>query len=162
MTDFKIVPARSPADMGDAATLFRRYAASLPIDLGYQNFEMELAGLPGAYAPPRGALLIARDAAGLPLGCVALRPMAEDGLCEMKRLYVDPAARGAGLGGALVAAIVEAGRAAAYREMRLDTLPSMRGAVRLYERFGFFGIGAYYDTPIPETLFFALRLDRTQ
>lgn len=162
MTDFVIVPARSPADMREAAALFRRYAAALPIDLGYQNFEAELAGLPGAYAPPGGALLVARDGRGRPFGCVALRPMTEAGLCEMKRLFVAPEARGAGVGTALVAAILEAARAAGHREMRLDTLPSMTGAIALYERFGFVGIGAYYDTPIPETLFFARRLDAAQ
>jgi ribosomal protein S18 acetylase RimI-like enzyme len=159
MTDFSILQAFDPTDMHDAAVLFRRYAASLPIDLAYQDFEAELAGLPGGYAPPRGALLIARDRRGRPLGCVALRPSADAGACEMKRLFVDPQARGAGIGAALISAILRAAEAAGHREMRLDTLPSMTSAVGLYRRFGFVAIDAYYTTPIPETLFFSRRLE---
>ena len=154
---FAIRPAVKDADLADAASLFRHYAASLPIDLGYQGFEDELARLPGRYAPPAGALLIARDAAGTAIGCVALRPL-EDGICEMKRLWVQPEARGRGLGGALIAAIVDAARTAGYREMRLDTLPTMHGALAGYAKAGFREIPAYYPTPIGETVFLALTL----
>jgi ribosomal protein S18 acetylase RimI-like enzyme len=138
-------------------SLFRAYADSLPIDLGYQGFDGELASLPGKYAPPAGALLIARDAAGAALGCVAMRPL-ETEICEMKRLYVAPAGRGQGLGKALALTLIEAARTSGYREMRLDTLPSMADAQTLYRHLGFTEIAPYYDTPIAGTVFMALKL----
>ena len=154
----RIGQARTEADIADARALFAAYAASLDVDLGYQDFAGELATLPGRYAPPSGALLIARDDAGAPRGCVALRPMTEDGCCEMKRLYVTPAARGTGLGRALVEAVIAAARMAGYREMRLDSLPSMHQAIALYEARGFRLITPYYATPIAGTVFLALDL----
>lgn len=157
MTGFAIRLAQGPAELDEARTLFAAYAASLDVDLAYQDFAAELASLPGLYAAPSGALLLAR-AAGRPVGCVALRPMAEAGCCEMKRLYVTPAARGTGLGRALVEAVIAAGRAAGYREMRLDSLPSMQGAIALYERRGFRRIAPYYATPVAGTVFLALDL----
>lgn len=147
-----------PTDLPAIASLFRAYAASLPIDLRYQNFDDELASLPGKYAPPTGALLIARDASGEALGCVAMRPLDEPGICEMKRLYVAPAGRGQGLGKKLALAIIEAARVAGYREMRLDTLATMHDAQRLYRALGFVEIGAYYETPIENTVFMSLAL----
>lgn len=147
----------TPTDLPALTQLFRAYAASLPIDLGYQGFEGELASLPGKYAPPNGALLIARDATGAALGCVAMRPL-EPGVCEMKRLYVAPEGRGQGLGRQLALAIIEAARAAGYAEMRLDTLASMEEAQALYRSLGFTEIGAYYDTPIEGTVFMRLKL----
>ena len=152
-----ITPANIPADLPALTQLFRAYAASLPIDLGYQGFDGELAALPGKYAPPAGALLMARDENGEALGCVAMRPL-EQGMCEMKRLYVAPHGRGLGLGLALARAIIEAARAAGHREMRLDTLPHMRQAQALYRALGFAEIAAYYDTPIEHTMFMSLRL----
>lgn len=156
MSDARIAPFTA-VDLPALAQLFRAYAASLPIDLGYQGFDAELASLPGKYAPPAGALLIGRDASGVALGCVAMRPL-EQGVCEMKRLYVAPEARGSGLGKQLAVAIVDAARAAGYREMRLDTLMSMTSAIALYEQLGFVRIGAYYDTPIENTVFMSLQL----
>jgi ribosomal protein S18 acetylase RimI-like enzyme len=153
-----ITSANLPTDLPAITQLFRAYAASLPIDLGYQGFDGELAALPGKYAPPTGALLIARDDNGAALGCVAMRPLDEAGVCEMKRLYVAPAGRGRGLGRALAQAIIEAARAAGYREMRLDTLASMSEAQALYRALGFSEIGAYYDTPIENTVFMSLKL----
>ncbi|MGE3928755.1 MAG: GNAT family N-acetyltransferase [Hyphomonadaceae bacterium] len=152
-----ILPA-TPADLPAITQLFRAYVASLPIDLGYQGFDDELASLPGKYAPPLGALLIARDEAGEALGCVAMRPLDEPGVCEMKRLYVAPAGRGKGVGRALAEAIIEAARAAGHREMRLDTLAHMAEAQALYRALGFVEIGAYYDSPIPATVFMRLAL----
>jgi ribosomal protein S18 acetylase RimI-like enzyme len=152
-----IAIANLPTDFPALTQLFRAYAASLPIDLGYQGFDDELASLPGKYAPPEGALLIARDAEGAALGCVAMRPL-EPGVCEMKRLYVALEGRGQGLGLQLALAIIEAARAAGYSEMRLDTLASMGKAQALYRRLGFTGIGAYYDTPIEHTMFMSLKL----
>jgi len=153
-----IMPAQSKADLEDVAALFRAYAASLPVDLGYQGFEAELAGLPGKYAPPAGSLLIARAPSGEALGCVAMRPIEAESICEMKRLYVTPASRGMGLGSALVQAIVERARDAGYREMRLDTLPTMQAARAMYARAGFREIDAYYPTPVEGTIFLALPL----
>jgi ribosomal protein S18 acetylase RimI-like enzyme len=144
-------------DLVEVAALFREYAASLPVDLGYQGFEAELAGLPGKYAPPQGVLLIARGVDDEAVGCVALRAI-EAGVCEMKRLYVRPAGRGTGLGRALARAIIDAARKAGYREMRLDTLPSMTTALALYEGLGFRGIAPYYETPVENTVFLSLDL----
>jgi putative acetyltransferase len=152
-----ITAASLPADLPAITQLFRAYAASLPIDLGYQGFDGELAALPGKYAPPQGAVLIARNENAVALGCVAMRPL-EDGVCEMKRLYVAPEGRGLGLGRALAEAIIEAARTAGYREMRLDTLASMTGAQALYRALGFLEIAPYYDTPIEGTVFMGLRL----
>lgn len=147
----------SAADLPALTELFRAYAASLPIDLGYQGFDGELASLPGKYAPPDGALLIARDANGAPVGCVAMRPLAP-GVCEMKRLYVALEGRGTGLGRDLAVAIIEAARAGFYAEMRLDTLATMQSAKALYRSLGFVEIEAYYDTPIEGTVFMSLKL----
>jgi ribosomal protein S18 acetylase RimI-like enzyme len=152
------ITAFAPADLAAITQLFRAYAASLPIDLGYQGFDGELAALPGKYAPPAGALLIARDANGAALGCVAMRPLDDPGLCEMKRLYVTPQGRGRGLGKALARAIIDAARAAGHREMRLDTLASMHEAQALYRALGFGEIAPYYESPIENTVFMSLRL----
>ena len=154
--------ANIPADLPALTQLFRAYAASLPIDLGYQGFDNELASLPGKYAPPLGALLIARDANGEAVGCVAMRPLpsapGEGSVCEMKRLYVAPEGRGRGLGKALALAIIEAAGAAGHSEMVLDTLPTMHDAQSLYRALGFSEIAPYYDTPIAGTVFMSLRL----
>jgi ribosomal protein S18 acetylase RimI-like enzyme len=155
---FHIRPARTAADLAAVAELFAGYAASLPVDLGYQDFDGELAALPGKYAPPAGDLFLARDAAGAPLGCVGLRPLPDDGCCEMKRLFLLPAARGLGLGRALTEAVVDHARSLGYRELRLDTLASMTAAQALYRSMGFKPIGPYY-APTPEgTVFMGLRL----
>jgi ribosomal protein S18 acetylase RimI-like enzyme len=154
---FQIDTAATADDLRAVSDLFEGYAASLPVDLGYQDFASELAGLPGKYAEPKGALLLARDDAGAPLGCIALRPLDED-VCEMKRLFLKPEARGLGLGRALAEAIIAAGRDRGYRELRLDTLPSMTSAIALYEGLGFERIDPYY-APTPDgTVFMALKL----
>lgn len=156
MNRFAIAPA-GVADLPDVIALFRAYAASLPVDLAYQGFEAELAALPGKYAPPSGALLLARDEGGAALGCVALRPLAPD-ICEMKRLYVRPDARGSGAGLALAQAIVTQARRAGYAQMRLDSLPTMQRAIAMYRTLGFAETAPYYDSPVAGTVFLSLDL----
>lgn len=154
---FRIGAAVTADDLLVVARLFMGYAASLPVDLGYQDFASELAGLPGKYAEPAGALLLARDDGGAALGCIALRPL-DAGVCEMKRLFLVPEARGLGLGRALAEAIIAAARDRGYRELRLDTLPSMASAIALYEGLGFRRIAPYYTPTPPGTVFMALAL----
>lgn len=136
---------------------FRNYAASLGVDLSYQGFAEEMASLPGAYSAPKGCLYFA-EYAGQPAGCVGIRPLA-DGICEMKRLYVDPFARGQGVGRKLVLAAIRHAREMGYKRMMLDTLPMMRIAVKLYRELGFSEAPAYYPSPLEGTLFLSLDLE---
>lgn len=146
-----IGPARTAADIAAVRRLMADYAAALGVDLSFQGFAAELAALPGPYAPPGGALLLARGANGAAVGCVALRPGPGAETCEMKRLYVAPAARGAALGRALAEAAFDAARAAGYRRIVLDTLAGMDAAQGLYARLGFADVPAYCDNPLPGT-----------
>ncbi|MGY4396928.1 GNAT superfamily N-acetyltransferase [Sphingomonas sp. UYAg733] len=155
---FQITPVRTEEDLSATARLFEGYAASLPVDLAYQDFATELAALPGKYAPPAGELLLARDHRGKPLGCVGLRPIPPDGCCEMKRLFLMPNARGLGLGRALAEAVIKQARDLGYGELRLDTLPTMTNAIGLYEQMGFKRIAPYYAPTPPGTVFMALTL----
>jgi ribosomal protein S18 acetylase RimI-like enzyme len=154
-----VTPVRSEADLADAVRLFREYAASLDIDLSYQDFEGEMAAMPGKYAPPRGEILLARATNGVAIGCVALRPIEPPYTCEMKRLYVAPGGRGLGLGERLVRQIVDIAESVGYSEMRLDTLPSMTSALAVYRKLGFETMEPYYDTPIAGTVFLRRRLN---
>src|SRR5262249_13532107 len=150
----------SAEEMEPVRTLFRDYAASLGFDLCFQNFEQELAELPGQYAPPSGCLLLA-TADGEPAGCVALKKLA-DGVCEMKRLFVRSQYRGTGLGRTLAGRIIAEARRRGYSAIRLDTVPSVMGsAVALYRSVGFRDIPAYCFNPIPGALFLELRLSVT-
>jgi ribosomal protein S18 acetylase RimI-like enzyme len=155
---FTITAVRSAIDLVDTIELFTTYAHSLGIDLAYQGFAEEMAAMPGKYAPPAGELLLARRADGEAIGCVGLRPLDPTGCCEMKRLYVSPRARGLGLGRALVDAVVAEAQRIGYREIRLDTLPTMDEAIGLYGKLGFETIAPYYVTPIEGTRFMAKRL----
>ncbi len=136
--------------------LFREYVASLGIDLSFQNFEQELAELPGQYAQPTGQLLLAFHNTEA-VGCVAMRPLKEN-FCEMKRLYLRPTCRGTGTGRELATAIIAAARQAGYRAIRLDTLPTMQSAQTLYQNLGFRPIEAYTYNPVPGTVFLELEL----
>lgn len=154
---FQIQSVRAAADIEAVRQLFLDYSVSLGVDLCFQGFDEELATLPGRYAPPSGELLLARNAYGKAIGCVALRALDREGIegcCEMKRLYVAPEGRGLGLGKALIDATVRFARRAGYSEMRLDTLPGMAQAIHLYKEAGFEVMPAYYETPLVETLFF--------
>ncbi len=162
----EIVQAHTAEDLGDARALFEEYAASLDFDLGFQDFAAELAGFPGDYAPPRGRLLLA-FLNGRLAGCVALREL-EDGICEMKRLFVRPAFRGyrghrdrsdLSVGRVLTEAVIAAARDIGYERMRLDTVPAMARARALYQTLGFREIPPYRYNPIPGTAFMELRLD---
>ena len=148
----EIRPLSSADDLVHARRLFSEYAASLPFDLSFQDFDRELAGLPGAYASPSGALLLAMEG-NEPAGCVAVRALEPPDVCEMKRLYVRPSHRGTGLGRKLVHAILREGRARGYARMRLDTVPGMESAIALYRACGFREIPPYRPNPIPGALF---------
>jgi ribosomal protein S18 acetylase RimI-like enzyme len=142
------------ADRAALIALLRDYEKGIGISLDFQSFGAELAALPGKYVPPDGALLIARNEAGELLGTVALRGLDRaQGVCEMKRLYVAPAGRGHGLGRMLAEAVIAQARSLGYRAMRLDTLPSMQDAQRLYELLGFREIANYNGNPVAGTRF---------
>jgi ribosomal protein S18 acetylase RimI-like enzyme len=136
-------------DVDAARRLFAEYAASLDVDLAFQGFDEELAALPAGYEPPTGALLLAH-LEGEPVGCAAVRALESDA-CELKRLYVRPAARGQALGRALTEAALERARALGYRRVRLDTLPTMATAFALYAELGFREIEPYRFNPVPGT-----------
>lgn len=157
MTDgVRLVRPDSSELWASARRLVEAYAASLDLDLGFQNFQQEIESLPRDYGPPTGAFFLA-EWDGEFVGCVGLRTFDPDA-CEMKRLYVSPSARGHGVGRALAEAIVGEARRLGYRSMRLDTLPSMREAQGLYAALGFGPIEAYRHNPVPGTRFMELRL----
>ncbi len=148
--EISLVEAETPAQLDAAREIMREYAAGLGVDLCFQNFEAELAELPGEYAPPAGALLLA-FVDGQLAGCGAMRPLADvdyANACEMKRLYVRRAFRGFGIGRLLAQALLDRARGAGYANMLLDTLDDMESARGLYETLGFEEIPPYYFTPI--------------
>jgi len=152
-----VVQAESQAQIDQARELFLEYAQSLGFSLCFQNFDKELAGLPGDYAPPEGRLLLA-EYEGQVAGCVALHKL-EPGICEMKRLYLRPQFRGKGLGRVLADRIIAEARLIGYERMRLDTVePVMKDAVEMYRRLGFIEIAAYCANPIAGALYMELQL----
>lgn len=152
----EIVHAHEGAFFSAVPRLFREYADSLDVSLDFQNFEDELLGLPGDYAPPRGRLLIAlKD--DTPAGCAAFRKFS-DTISEMKRLYIKPECRGFGIGRALVDSLIVDARRAGYERMRLDTLPSMKTATALYTSLGFYRIPPYRHNPVKGAAFMELVL----
>jgi len=176
----RIILAQTDEEIHAASTLFQEYAASLRVDLSFQNFDHELATLPGDYAPPAGRLLLAlcddhasgtaQSDTGRPTklspasflaqglaGCIALRRFEGDS-CEMKRLYVRPQFRGKGVGRELAEAVIGAACEIGYRVMLLDTLPQMRQAQNLYRALGFREILPYRHNPVAGSLYFELRL----
>ena len=153
-----IFQAESTSHLAEARELFREYAGSLNFSLGFQNFDRELAELPGDYAPPEGRLLLA-ELGGDIAGCVALHPW-KPGICEMKRLYLRPQFRGMGLGRVLAEAVIREARKIGYQQMRLDTVePVMADAVAMYRKLGFCAIAPYRENPMPGTLYLELKLE---
>jgi ribosomal protein S18 acetylase RimI-like enzyme len=151
----KITPA-SPRDLEDIRILFGEYSALVAEALCFQNFDQEMEALPGAYAPPGGALLIARDE-DLAAGCVALRGL-DDSTGEMKRMYVRAQYRSSGLGRKLAIAVIDEARKRNYARVVLDTLPKLAPAIALYRDLGFREAGPYLASPTPGALCFELRL----
>ena len=151
-----IVDASSSEHIEQARKLFLEYADSIGIDLCFQNFDKELAGLPGDYAPPDGRLLLAIYENQI-AGCVALRKIS-DGVCEMKRLYVKTEFRRKNLGKKLAEAVIDEARKIGYAHMRLDTLPSMKEAIAMYRLLGFKEIEPYRNNPVEGALFMELKL----
>jgi len=157
----EIIEARTEEEFAAARRLFVEYADWLGENLYFQGFEQELESLPGAYAPPTGCLLLAREGDTW-AGCVAVRRLEGDvALCEMKRLWVRPAYRERGLGRRLGEEIMRRARVLGYGRMRLDTLADMTPARRLYESLGFYEIPAYYNNPLDDVVYYEARLGRT-
>jgi GNAT superfamily N-acetyltransferase len=152
--------AATLSDLAIIRTLFTAYASSLGVDLSFQNFSAELSSLPGLYAPPTGALLLAVTSTDEAVGCIGLRPLSScpsTKVCEIKRLYCNPSSRGLGIGRALVERVIKEAEDMGYEEMRLDTLAQMEGARKLYASLGFEEMNAYYETPL-ETKFLRKKL----
>lgn len=150
-------PVTTAHDLAAIRALFREYVEALGVDLGFQGFEEELRDLPGDYAAPRGALIIASDGT-TPLGCVGVRPLEQE-IAEMKRLYVRQVGRNLGLGRALAQAAIQHARETGYHAIRLDTLPQMAQAQALYRSLSFRPIAPYRHNPIPGTAYLELGFD---
>ena len=154
----RIVQAEGPEALALIRQLFEEYAASLEVDLAFQGFAEELAGLPGGYTRPTGGLLLGFDGDEL-AGCVAFRPLGP-GVCEMKRLYVRPEFRGKALGRALAERVIQEARALGYTRMRLDTIVGqMDAAIALYRALGFQQVAPYRENPIVGAIYMELKLD---
>jgi GNAT superfamily N-acetyltransferase len=149
-----IIDAAFPKDLDTVRALFREYASGLEVDLDFQDFDAEVAALPGKYARPAGRFLLAKDGDRV-LGCVCLRPLSAND-CEMKRLYVRAEARGHQLGRRLVERLCDEAKTAGYARMFLDTLPTMATAQQLYADLGFVPTDAYVFNPVPGTKYMVL------
>ncbi|MCE1180928.1 MAG: carbonate dehydratase [Rhodocyclales bacterium] len=159
MISIRTLTANDTEALEQVRQYFRNYAAWLGVDLSFQNFDQEMASLPGAYAEPEGRLFFA-EVDGKPAGCVGVRALpGSEGVCEMKRLYVAPEMRSLGVGATLAVEAIKAAKAIGYRKLLLDTLPNMRMAVKLYRELGFTEAPNYYQTPIEGTMFMALDLE---
>ena len=160
--DLSIVETADPADIPEVKRLFLEYARwfedTFGHDFCFQGFEAELQNLPAPYAPPLGTIWLARTPEHQAVGVIAVKPLTEAGMCEMKRLWIDPAHRASGLGRHLAGLSTAWARDQGYRTMKLDTLKRMRAALALYRSLGFAEIDAYVDNPIDDVLFLGLEL----
>jgi ribosomal protein S18 acetylase RimI-like enzyme len=154
-----IIQAKTPHEIDEVRRLFREYEAYLGVDLCFQKFELELANLPGMYAPPSGILLLAKDKQ-VAVGCGALRRLGavQDCTCEMKRLYVCPEGRGLGIGKQIAERLIQESVRLGYSKMVLDTLNRLDAAIHLYESLGFVPTKPYYDNPLPGAVYWKLEL----
>jgi len=154
----ELVYVESGPQLEEIRALFLEYARSLDFNLCFQSFDKELDTLPGRYAPPQGRLILCR-VNGAAAGCIAVKPLRTDGLCEMKRLFVRPEFRGKGIGLKLAARIIEDAKKIGYRAIRLDTITGpMNAAIAMYRSLGFKEIPPYYDNPVPNAAFFEFTL----
>ncbi|MCB1810781.1 MAG: GNAT family N-acetyltransferase, partial [Candidatus Competibacteraceae bacterium] len=158
MVSLQRLTAADQAELEQVRQFFRNYAASIGVDLSFQNFAEEMADLPGGYAEPHGRLYLATQD-GKPVGCVGVRQLST-GVAEMKRLYVTPDARRMGTGRQLALTAIQAAQELGYQRLVLDTLPSMRLALKLYRQLGFQEIPAYYPSPVEGMVFLALDLNQ--
>ena len=156
MEPIAVFPATTDLEFDEARQLFSEYAAGLGVDLCFQNFEHELENIKNTYGAPNGCLLLAH-CSERPIGCVAFRPFME-GICEMKRLYVRPEARGLNVGRRLAIEIIQRARSAGYRSMVLDTLTSLTAAQTLYRSLGFRQVEPYYANPLQGVVYMELDL----
>lgn len=152
----ELVSGTTPGIIDLIRCLIVEYAAALPVDVSHERIDDEAEGLPGEYAPPRGALLLALMD-GRPAGCAALRPLNQE-ICELKRVYVRSEARGHGVGRGLVEALIRTARSIGYRQMRLDSIPTLKPALGLYRSLGFRFIPPYRAIPTKSALFMELKL----
>ena len=152
----RIKRAQTKAEIQEVESLFQEYESFLNVDLCFQNFEDELANLPGKYSPPRGDLLIGLDGEKI-VGCVAVRKL-DDDICEMKRLFVRQESRGTGLGRQLAQEIIVISQKLGYSLMRLDTLDRLTKVMHLYKTLGFKKIESYYENPLPGVVYWELKL----
>jgi ribosomal protein S18 acetylase RimI-like enzyme len=151
MLDIQKVATQGPA-LESIKILFNAYLQELNEDLCFQSFDSEIDNPLYKYSAPTGALFIATYNA-TPVGCIALQPLLDAGTCEMKRLYVDPEYRKFGIGDALVKALIQEAKAMDYTLMKLDTLERLQAAIKLYQKFGFETVNAYYDNPLPGVVY---------
>ncbi len=149
--------ATSEEDFKTAVVLFKEYAASLGVNLEFQNFSEEIENLESQYSRPKGIIFLATENNASTLGCFGIRELSGP-ICELKRMYLRQGARGRGIGKLMLERSIEVGRELGYRKMRLDTLPTMRTAIKLYEKMGFYEIKPYRFNPIDGTKYFEINL----
>lgn len=155
---FSIIRVRGASEIGVVRDLCHEYLDEFSVELTTQNFKTEIDNLPGEYVPPAGDLLLARRHDGEPLGCIGLRPLNAPRACELKRLFVREAARGCGAGRALATAAVELAAVSGYRDVMLETLPSMTPAIATYRALGFEPIPPYWNNTIPDVVYLGKQL----
>ena len=146
-----------PDEFEKGKNIFREYAQELPIDLSFQDFEKELKDIEKQYSRPEGVLFIAYDGEGKTVGCFGIRKWAES-ICELKRMYINKSYRKKGIGKRFMSKSIEEAKALGYEKMRLDTLPSMHSAIKLYQKYGFYEIEPYRFNPIQGTKYFEVNL----